>query len=206
MKQFSVITGAIVLVLVSAGTSIGQSLGDLARQEEARRRSIAQAAKVYTNEDLRVEPGPPAGISAPPVGMPADRTAPTQLPGSPVTQSSGNLSSYLATQLPSNLAAQPPSYPVTQNEAYWRQRIDAARANLTRAIILEKALQSYVNGLSNDFAARDDPAQRSVIASDRQNALLELERMQRDIRDHQKTIADIEEQARRAGVPSGWVR
>ena len=181
MKQFSATAGATTLVLLSTATLMGQSLGELARREEARRLSIAQASKVYTNQDLRVEVAP-------------SRDLPTRQPSNP------------ATQPPSNPATQPPSNLAIQDEAYWHQRIDAARALLARAGILEKALRSYVNGLSNDFAARDDPAQRSVIASDRQNALLELERMQRDIRDHQKTIADIEEQARRAGVPPGWVR
>ena len=58
MKQFSAIAGATTLVLLSTATLMGQSLGELARREEARRLSIAQASKVYTNQDLRVEVAP----------------------------------------------------------------------------------------------------------------------------------------------------
>jgi hypothetical protein len=192
MKPFLPIAAACALILILATSVMSQSLGELARREEARRLSIAQPAKVYTNESLGVESAAPAATPTPSRVVPADRTA--QQP------------SNVATEPPSNLATQPPSRPATQDESDWHQRIDEARAALARANILTKALQSYLNALSTDFASRDDPAQRSVIASDRQHALVELERMQQEVQGRQKTIADIEEQARRAGVPPGWVR
>jgi hypothetical protein len=63
-----------------------------------------------------------------------------------------------------------------------------------------------VNALTNDFYARDDPAQRAVIASNRNRALAEMERVKQDIVDATRAIADIEEEARKAGVPPGWLR
>jgi hypothetical protein len=69
-----------------------------------------------------------------------------------------------------------------------------------------EALQSRVNGLTADFTARDDPAQRAVVANDRQKALAELDRVKNDIVQQTKAIADIQEEARRAGVPPGWLR
>jgi hypothetical protein len=72
--------------------------------------------------------------------------------------------------------------------------------------VFAEALQSRINALSADFAARDDPAQRAQIADDRQKALEELERVKTDIETSRKTVADIEEEARRAGVPPGWLR
>jgi hypothetical protein len=44
------------------------------------------------------------------------------------------------------------------------------------------------------------------VADDRQKALAELERLTTDIDNNKKAIADIEEDARRAGVPAGWIR
>ena len=89
---------------------------------------------------------------------------------------------------------------------YWRGRIDAARTALARAQTFADALQSRINALSADFVNRDDPAQRDVIAADRQKALAELDRVKKEIAAAQKAIADIQEEARRAGVPPGWVR
>ena len=84
--------------------------------------------------------------------------------------------------------------------------MDSARDSLRRAEIFAEALQSRINGLTADFTARDDPAQRAVIANDRQKALAELDRVKQEIQQHTKAIADIQEEARRAGVPAGWVR
>ena len=68
------------------------------------------------------------------------------------------------------------------------------------------ALQTRVNSLATDFVNRDDPAQRAVLASDRQKALGELDRLKKQIEATKKAIADLEEEARRANVPPGWLR
>ena len=69
-----------------------------------------------------------------------------------------------------------------------------------------EALQTRVNSLTADFVNRDDPAQRAVIERDRQKAVAELARLQQDIVNGKKAVADLEEEARRAGVPPGWLR
>ena len=66
-------------------------------------------------------------------------------------------------------------------------------------------MQSRVNALTADFSARDDPAQR-VIGRDRQKAIDELNRLKLAIQHTRKAIADLEEEARRAAVPPGWLR
>jgi hypothetical protein len=53
---------------------------------------------------------------------------------------------------------------------------------------------------------RDDPVQRSTIAAERQKALAEFDRVKQEIADQQKAITTIQDEARRAGVPPGWVR
>ena len=68
------------------------------------------------------------------------------------------------------------------------------------------ALQTRVNSLATDFVNRDDPAQRAVLASERQKALGELDRLKKQIEATKKAIADLEEEARRANVPPGWLR
>lgn len=182
MKQ--VISFAIVVVLGLVGTSFStaQSLGEIAKKEEARRKRV-KAGKVYTNESLK-------GTGA---------TAPAPGPQPPVT------------------AAQPPA-PTTpsteksdkddprKQQAYWRDRIAKARDGLERAKTFQEALQTRINALTADFTARDDPAQRAVVANNRQKALAELDRVTKEIAAFEKQIRDIEEEARKAGVPPGWLR
>ncbi|HWP99706.1 MAG TPA: hypothetical protein VNK92_04480, partial [Vicinamibacterales bacterium] len=101
--------------------------------------------------------------------------------------------------------AQAPPDP-TKTEQYWRERITSARAALERSELFLEALQSRVNALTTDFVNRDDPAQRAVIANDRQRALAEMERVRREIEKLKAEIAAIHEEARKAGVPPGWLR
>ena len=57
-----------------------------------------------------------------------------------------------------------------------------------------------------DSARQDDSFQRAKVAEDRQKASAELTRVTDEIAKATKAIADIEEEARRAGVPPGWLR
>ena len=84
--------------------------------------------------------------------------------------------------------------------------MQTARDARARAESFAEALQSRINALSADFVNRDDPAQRNVIAGDRQKALAELDRVKKEILQYTKDVADTQEEARRAGVPAGWVR
>jgi hypothetical protein len=69
-----------------------------------------------------------------------------------------------------------------------------------------EALQARVNGLTSDFVARGDPVQRGRIAEDRVKAISELQRVRTEILDMKKKVEDIEEEARKADVPPGWLR
>jgi hypothetical protein len=181
------LAGVIVAQTWLVPAAAAQSLADVAKQEEARRKAIKSGAKVYTNDSLRTEDLPPAPAAPAPT--------PAAAPATP------------APAAPSAGPAQPAAgAPAARDEKYWRGRLDAARSSLSRAETFRDALQTRINSLSSDFVNRDDPAQRSVIAADRQKALAELDRVKQEIADAQKAITDIQEEARRAGVPPGWVR
>jgi len=80
------------------------------------------------------------------------------------------------------------------------------QAQLERDQTYADALQSRINQLTSDFVGRDDPAQRAVLARDKQKAIDELNRLKQAIVNDKKAISDLEEEARRAGVPPGWLR
>jgi hypothetical protein len=69
-----------------------------------------------------------------------------------------------------------------------------------------EALQTRINALSRDALSRDDPAARRRVADDRNEARAELARVKQAIEAGTKQIADTEEEARKAGVPPGWLR
>ena len=47
---------------------------------------------------------------------------------------------------------------------------------------------------------------QGAIARDRQKALSELDRLKDQIQKNKKGLEDLDEEARRAGVPPGWLR
>src|SRR5205814_1317561 len=53
------------------------------------------------------------------------------------------------------------------DEAAWRKKVTDARNQLDRSQSFAEALQTRINSLTTDFTNRDDPAQRSQIAADR---------------------------------------
>jgi len=178
-----------VLVLAGAATASAQSLADVARQEEARRKAVSGAGKVYTNDAL--QPAPPPSPGSVPPATPAPAT-----PDASATPPAGG-------SKPAAPAA-PGATPKT--EAEWKKRIADEREALSRAQIFAEALQSRINVLSADFVNVDDPARRDVVAAERQKALAELDRVKAEIAAHQKEITNIQTEARKAGVPAGWVR
>ena len=82
----------------------------------------------------------------------------------------------------------------------------AARERVERSRLFADALESRVNALTTDFSARDDPAARAAVRTDLDKALAELERVRGEIGEQERTLAELEEEARRAGVPPGWLR
>jgi hypothetical protein len=155
------------------------TLGELAAREAQRRQAVKTAPKVLTNDDL------PRGA--------APRPAPPA-PAAPAADAKADESPQPKTDEPA------------KDEAWWRQRVTRAREELRRNEMFADALQTRINSLTNDFAARDDPFQRAKLAEDRTTALAELARVKADIESSRKSIADIEDEARRAGVPPGWLR
>ena len=191
---------AFILVMVSAVSAGAQSLGEVARKEAERRKAVKTSGKTYTNDQLKSDPRDAAPAPAPP---PAGDSATPPAAGSAPVAGSGSAKGKDAAGQKDQAAAAPKD---VKDEAYWRARVQAEREALSRAQMFSDALQSRINGLSTDFTARDDPAARAVIGADRQKSLDELQRVKKEIEEHTKALADIQEEARRSGAPAGWVR
>jgi hypothetical protein len=183
-----------------AATSIrAQSLGDIAREEEARRKEVKQPAKVYTNKDLpNVPPAPaPSDVTKPATPEETDKDAQAKdkekdKDGKDQPGKDGKEGTKDKT--------------AAKDQAYWSGRMKELRTALDRDQTFAEAMQSRINGLTADFSARDDPAQRAAIGRDRQKAVDELDRLKKAIQTDKQAIADFEEEGRRAAVPPAWLR
>ena len=163
------------------------SLAEIAKKEAERRKTTKDAKKVITTKDLPESARKPA--SAPATAAEGSHGGGDQKPAP-----SGDTSS--ASKAPAGQG----------DEAAWRARITQARETLRRNETFLEALQTRVNALGNDFRNSGDSAQQAKVTQDRLKALEDLERVKADVELSKKQIADIEEEARKAGVPPGWVR
>jgi len=175
---------AVVLLQALVATAGAQSLADIARREEERRKDIKKPAKVYTNKDLgQVDPAP------------APAPAATAAPAAPAEGAAAD-----GTKQPTEEEQR------AAQEQSWRGRMAEARSKLERSKMYAEALQTRANSLWADFTARDDPAQRAGIEGERKKTLAEIDKVKGEIQDQTKALADLEEEARRSGVPPGWLR
>jgi hypothetical protein len=185
----------VFLQVVSAGSVAAQSLAAVARREAQRRRTIAKPSRVYTNKDLKEGRDSGAAATGPDVPAAPSAAAPAT-PGETGTESAE----------PAEQADAKSDQDAAATEQSWRARMKEARGQLDRSKMFAEALQTRANSLWADFTARDDPAQRAAIETDRKKTLAELDRVKGEIEAQTKAIADLEEEARRAGVPPGWLR
>jgi hypothetical protein len=208
MKRVLLLLAVIGFAVQSAAAA--QSLADVARKEQARRKTVKKTAPVYTNKDVRPSSGPaeappPAGAATAPA---AEGAAPAAA-GEPPAAGQDTTAAAEGSEAEGGKADEASRTDEEQradDEARWRERMREARAALERNQMFEQALESRINALWADFTARDDPAQRAAIDAERKKAIAQRDRVKAEIVAQTKAIADIEEEARRAGVPPGWLR
>lgn len=173
----------IPLALALQSSASAQSLADVARAEEARRKAVKAGAKVYTNEDLG--------------RTPATSPAPSQPAAASTTAKPGDPAAKPEEQKPVDPA---------KTEKYWKDRAATIQQSLSRNKVFLEALQSQVNGMNAEFMNTDDPGQRDLLQVRLQRATAELQRVQQDIEKQTKAAADLQEEARKSGIPAGWLR
>jgi hypothetical protein len=167
---------AVVALILTWLNAPSPSLGDLARREALRRQLTPASTRSLNVNDLPAT----GGAVAIPVSL-----------GSPDEQAASGGDAEKKDE---------------KGEKYWRDRMAAARQALDRDRMMVEAMQSRINALTTDFIARDDPAQKAILEQTRIKALEELERLKKQVTADEKEIENVQTDARRAGVPAGWVR
>jgi hypothetical protein len=156
------------------------SLAEIARLEHARRKALPGPSKVYSDKDVkRASPAPaPAEPGPTPPGSTPVPDAPTPAAGSDSTP---------------------------KGEEFWKNRMTQAREELRRNEAFAEALQSRIDVWTADLA-RVESYQRAAISEQRQKAMTELDRVKAEVGRGKQTVLDIEEEARKAAIPPGWIR
>ncbi len=185
-----VVTAVLVSIGATAVPLAAQSLADVARKEEERRKAIKKPSKVLTNKDLGSVPA-----TAPP------ETTATTPDASGTTPAAAGKDGQKPAADAEKKAAEP-----AKDQAYWSGRAKGLQTQLDRDQTFAVALQSRINALANEYTNQGDGVRQQAIAVERQKTIDELNRLTKQIQDDKKAIADLQEDARRAGVPAGWLR
>jgi len=183
----------VALVLALAGPAVvwSQSLGDVAKREEEKKKKSGKppsaAPKVYTEEDLKK-------------ARDSDSAAVTVLPeNGNIERSSSGSSSDKPTGGEGGAA---------QGERYWRRQAADRRDAVTEAEKKVRDLQARISALRTDISPSNlmDPNRLQSQDRDLRQAQDDLEAAQRELAAARQRLADLEDEARRAGALPGWVR
>ena len=163
-----------------------QDLAAIAKKEKERRAKVAQPAKVLTEDDGKEAGAKGAGSV-------------TALPGEGTT---------------SAVASDHQASATTEAEAQqksWKARADSARAAVTNAektlAQLERAVASYRSDMAPVSAAdAQDPMRLQKRDARIYEMNKQVEAQKVAVTEAKKALAAFEDEARRSGVPAGWLR
>jgi len=184
-----------ILAQESAGRPT--SLGELARQERARRMKVMQekSVRLWSNENIPRRPAgegltAAAGISATPTA-PAPEAAPTD-----------------ATPPAASAEAPAPGGPgEVHDEAYYRKRMSELRARLeTHQRQLAVLQQRQSQGRIQYYPDPNQTLLQEYSRSDINKLNDEIVKKQQEIAADEQAIEDLQTQLRREGHPPGWLR
>ncbi len=179
------VTGALLCSLAQA-----QGLGEAAAKEKLRREQEQKkrgAAKVITTEDL-VKAG---SSESAPGGLAQDAQRP-QDTSSSETQKTFKEGTDEVVEAP--------------GEAQWRQRAAEAKQELKEFEARVGTLQEKADQLFGQIRASTDTNELLRLRAAQQSLTKEIEEAKIMLDTSRKELRDLGEEARRAGVPPGWVR
>ena len=197
-------TPAIVVAFLTWLSAPATSLGEASQREALRRQLMRPAAASLTNLGMpagAMEPIPEASVvlaqeAAAAAAQPGAAGAAGDQPGKAAADGAAGVTNddKKTEEKPKN------------DEKTWRDRMTNARQSLERNEFMAEAMQSKINALQTDAVNRDDPAQQLQVRQQLGKAMSELDRLKKQVEADRKAIAEIQTDARKQGVPPGWIR
>ena len=179
------------LVLVAAAAQ-AQSLADVARQEQERRKAIERPARVYTDADTQKN-APLTTAAARP--QPAADAAAAD--GAAADKDAAGKDQPAKDQVAKD---QP------KDEASWRASVEGAREDLARSRRLLSAMEQQLVSMGIQASSAALAGQQAPNPARQQEAAREVERLRVDVQKYADALSKLEGDARDKGVPPGWVR
>ena len=194
MKRFNI--GVLILAGLLAGVAAAQSdsLADAARKHKQQQAGKPAAAKVYTNDNL------PATETISTVGAPASEAATT----SPTDGQATADGSTPATKD----SAKPADDTKTRQKTWedWRDKIQKQKASVEQMQKENEEIDRQYKLTSGNYynSAQQRLYDGAAMAKEDAAYKQQLEQKKKAIDDAKQKIDDLQEEARRAGVPSGY--
>jgi hypothetical protein len=186
----------LTLVLLFAGSALAwsQSLGEVAKREEEKKKKSGKppaTAKVYTDEDLKK--AREAGTSNVNF-LPENENIASSPSSSSSSSSAGDRSGG--------------GEGGERGESYWRSVAKQRREAVQESEQEVKQLESRIAALRNDMSPSNlqDPNRLQTQGRDLQKAQEDLEAARHELEQARQSLANLEDEARRAGAMPGWVR
>lgn len=197
---------ACLLLGVAAHPVDAQSLGDVARQEAARREQIKSSGKLFTNADLPASAVlNPAGAPAAPAadaasGLVDAAAAATSAEGAGRPAEGGTAGAGGGTEPAATDKAAP-----TDDENGWRRRATAINGALAAARTQVRLLKAVSDRLSLESqAANPDIAARA--AAERADVMAQIAAAEEALAKATAAHEAFQTEARAAGVPPTWIQ
>ena len=186
MRQIALMS--LVGVFALSAATHGQSLADVARQEEERRKSLTTQGRVYTNEDLgeNSQPAPPVAVTAAKPDVAASKTE-------PIKAETGKGEAEVGPEAPKAEAN------IHRDEKHWRGRAQQYRERLNKLRADVAAIQAKVETL------RAAP-QTSAVLGDIGVAEQDLMKFKNQLAFIDKEWSQIEQKAREDKIPGTWLQ
>ncbi len=170
---------SLVLFLSLASPALTDDLAAVARKEKERRAKLANPGRVYTEGDAKTGPG-----------------------GSVTTLSGGTSPVPAETQ---------PSGPSKDSQkAVWKARADAANLDILTAQAGLTAMEHELAAFQSDVGAPTEDLMDPMRLQKREARLVELraqlEQQRLVVANARKSLTVLETEARKNGIPPGWLR
>jgi hypothetical protein len=184
--------------MLPGGAALGQSLGELAEDAKRKRK---KATKVYTDEDLKQR----APAASPSPGASTSRGS-----GAARGESGGDFGSEGGGREGGGREGGEggPAGGDRGDEAYWRSQVESRLGAIRAAQQQVEAIQNRLNALNSDLlpGGAADPFRQETLEAEKAKARQELEEAKLQLERAEDAFQELEEEARRKGVPPGWVR
>ena len=171
--------GSLILILAVASPAFPDDLAALAKKEKERRAKLAKPGRVYTEED----------------GKATGTGSVTTMPGPPATPPE----------------APPAGASKEDQKAMWKARADAARteiaASQARLADLKREYAEFDSDIAEVPAAELlDPMRLQKREARKVEMRAQIEQQKQVVADAQKSLSVLETEARKNGIPAGWLR